>query len=189
MGSEAALRTHGRGAKIGDPHPRWSVSMNRLSLVSLTVACLVQMSSASAAGTGAAAPNEAVAASAVDCLPLQPPRGRHHRIRHVRSVVQLQPVKDVPAPATPAVLPPPAFLSTGNERCFGSIDGKALRDDGCERRRDATLLWNMGKYEAAVAVLCDDPKLRLALERAGSACQAPAPAGPVPMVASNQVQR
>jgi hypothetical protein len=32
------------------------------------------------------------------------------------------------------------------------------------------LLWNMGKQEAAIALLCQNPKLREALEMSGTEC-------------------
>jgi hypothetical protein len=36
--------------------------------------------------------------------------------------------------------------------------------------KNSMLLWNMGKQEAAIALLCQNPKLREALEMSGTEC-------------------
>ena len=48
--------------------------------------------------------------------------------------------------------------------------GQPWRDDNCELVRNSTLLWNIGKKEASVALLCGSPRFRAALERSGSDC-------------------
>jgi hypothetical protein len=113
---------------------------------------------------------------AVDC---DRPKTAPQKARHVR---RASPHVD-PAPAScpvrsyemtvtrqPAAVVP-AMPVNGGDTCMGGpIDGRALRDDHCERLRSAALLWNFGQRDAALAMLCQDPQMRAALDRSGTAC-------------------
>jgi len=53
---------------------------------------------------------------------------------------------------------------------FGASFGHQWTDDNCVMLKNATLLWNMGKQDAAVALLCGNEKMREALEMSGTTC-------------------
>jgi hypothetical protein len=53
---------------------------------------------------------------------------------------------------------------------FGIAGGATWADSGCERRQQAALLFNMGKTNAAVQLMCQDDNVRTALKIAGEPC-------------------
>jgi len=76
---------------------------------------------------------------------------------------------------------PPA-LAVGQDTCMGSTSvgaqgvglgvsiGNSWTDDNCVMLKNSTMLWNMGKYDAAVALMCSNEKVRDALEMSGTEC-------------------
>ncbi len=78
-----------------------------------------------------------------------------------------------------------APLSSSNDTCMGSSSGGAQgvsfgvsfgstwTDGNCVMLKNATMLWNMGKQDAAVALLCTNEQMRQALEVSGTACPRP----------------
>jgi len=83
------------------------------------------------------------------------------------------------SPVASAIAP---ALANGSDTCvgstavgaqgltFGASFGHQWTDDNCVMLKNATLLWNMGKQDAAVALLCGNEKMREALEMSGTAC-------------------
>jgi hypothetical protein len=53
---------------------------------------------------------------------------------------------------------------------FGVSVGGTWKDENCIMRKDATLLFNIGLKNAALARLCQDPKNRDAIETGGTIC-------------------
>jgi hypothetical protein len=76
---------------------------------------------------------------------------------------------------------PPA-LAAGQDTCMGSTSvgaqgvglgvsfGNTWNDDNCVMLKNSTLLWNMGRYDAAIALMCGNDKVRDALELSGTEC-------------------
>jgi hypothetical protein len=68
---------------------------------------------------------------------------------------------------------------------FGIAGGATWADKQCERRQQAALLYNIGRTNAAVELMCQDDNVRAALRVSGEPCTAdrvaatPAPAGAV----------
>jgi hypothetical protein len=75
-----------------------------------------------------------------------------------------------------------APLAVGSESCMGSSSaggqgvgfglsvGTTWHDAKCDRRHDAVTLHNLGKHDAAVALLCQDADISAAMESAGTPC-------------------
>ncbi len=77
----------------------------------------------------------------------------------------------------------PTFLTSAGD-CVGSTGGgvsfpgfgvnlgstSSAGMDGCNRRHNAMLLWNMQKKNAALAVLCQDSDVAKAMQVAGTPC-------------------
>ena len=73
-------------------------------------------------------------------------------------------------------------LTSDHDTCMGSTSlgaqgvglglsiGNTWHDDNCVMLKNSTMLWNMGKYDAAVALMCTNPKVREALEASGTDC-------------------
>lgn len=55
---------------------------------------------------------------------------------------------------------------------FGFSVGSTWKDSGCDRRYNAQALAAVGQAKAAVALLCQDPDIKAAMETAGTPCQA-----------------
>ena len=53
---------------------------------------------------------------------------------------------------------------------FGISTGRSVRDDNCERLKLSKGLYDMGMKVAAVAMLCADKRVHLAMEMAGTPC-------------------
>ena len=53
---------------------------------------------------------------------------------------------------------------------FGVSTGRSVRDDNCERLKLSKGLYDMGMKVAAVAMLCADKRVHLAMEMAGTPC-------------------
>jgi hypothetical protein len=143
--------------------------MTRHPLFALALAVPLLAPTPSAAETLAATPSAAIASTPVSatCGPHAP---RHATAR--RKVARTVVVDHIERPSQTLSISLwqwPA-LPLANERCSGPIDGQELRDDQCELRRNATLLWNMGQRPAAVALLCEQPGMHAALEHAGAVC-------------------
>lgn len=80
-----------------------------------------------------------------------------------------QTIKNVPSMGAPQ-------LTTSNDTCMGSSSGSVAApgigvslgstwtDDNCLRLKNARELWNMGARAGALALLCTDDKVRVALE-------------------------
>ena len=76
----------------------------------------------------------------------------------------------------------PTLMSNGPETCLQSVTGamqlvslglsagKYVSDPGCERRRDAMVLSNMGLRLAAISRLCDSPLIFRALLTSSTPC-------------------
>jgi hypothetical protein len=83
------------------------------------------------------------------------------------------------SPVSSAIAP---ALANGNDTCVGSTSmgaqgltfgasfGHQWTDENCVMLKNATLLWNMGKQDAALALLCGSEKIREALEMSGTEC-------------------
>ena len=50
--------------------------------------------------------------------------------------------------------------------------GQAWTDRNCLLMSKSAMLWNVGKQDAAIALLCRDADMRRALEDSGTACPA-----------------
>jgi hypothetical protein len=82
-------------------------------------------------------------------------------------------------PASTAAAP---NLVSGMDTCMGSTTvgaqgigfgisfGNTWNDDNCVMLKNSTMLWNIGKQDAAVALLCTNEKVREALELSGTEC-------------------
>ena len=53
---------------------------------------------------------------------------------------------------------------------FGFSTGKSVRDENCERLKLSKYLYDTGMKVAAVAILCQDPRVFKAMEMAGTPC-------------------
>lgn len=131
--------------------------MNRHSPILLALACLL------------AAP----AAHAVDCdCEKKPPvvRKKPKKVQRVKVAAPALPPVAAPAPPPPNVVA--VNLSAGTDNCIGSIDPRSngLTDWNCVLLRKSAALANVGKPEAAVALLCADQNMRAALEQTGTSC-------------------
>lgn len=83
-------------------------------------------------------------------------------------------------PANTAIAP--SLMSNGSESCLQSISGglqlvgigvssgKYMQDVECNRRRDAITLSNMGMKVAAVALMCQNPKVWRAMFMSATPC-------------------
>ena len=81
---------------------------------------------------------------------------------------------------TPSVSGP--MLTTSNDTCMGSTSGSfniaglglgggsTYVDENCKRLKNSRELWNMGMKAASLALMCNDPANREALEVTGFAC-------------------
>lgn len=81
---------------------------------------------------------------------------------------------------TPSVSGP--MLTTSNDTCMGSTSGSVniaglglgggstYVDENCKRLKNSRELWNMGMKAASLALMCNDPANREALEVTGFAC-------------------
>lgn len=77
----------------------------------------------------------------------------------------------------------PALTSGGNDSCMGSSSGGAQglsfgvslgstwTDQDCVRRKDATFMHNMGQATIALAIMCQSPNVRAAVESVGTPAQ------------------
>ena len=84
-------------------------------------------------------------------------------------------IRNVPAMGT-------TLLTTSNDTCMGSTSGSVVVagfgigggstyvDTDCRRIKNARELWNMGMKKASLALMCNDPENRVALEVTGYAC-------------------
>ena len=84
-------------------------------------------------------------------------------------------IRNVPAMGT-------TLLTTSNDTCMGSTSGSVVVagfgigggstyvDTDCRRIKNARELWNMGMKSASLALMCNDPENRIALEVTGFAC-------------------
>jgi hypothetical protein len=151
--------------------------MKRYRTVLFTLATLVAAPAALAASAA-----EANANASCDCAALKaevaraPTKPKRHRV----VARKLAPVQPVAAPAPPA--PPAASasasaavnLATGTHDCVRSASGLSMgqvwTDHNCVRLTKSTTLWNLGKQEAALTLLCEDAEIRDALERSGTTC-------------------
>jgi hypothetical protein len=83
-------------------------------------------------------------------------------------------------PRTASTSTAPALTSGGNDSCMGSTSGGAQglsfglslgstwTDKDCIRRKDATFMHNMGQRTIALAIMCQSPDVRAAVEAVGS---------------------
>ena len=53
---------------------------------------------------------------------------------------------------------------------FGAAVGKHVRDLNCERIKLSKVLYDYGMKVAAVSILCQDPRVHMAMQSAGSPC-------------------
>ena len=84
-------------------------------------------------------------------------------------------IRNVPAMGT-------TLLTTSNDTCMGSTSGSVVVagfgigggstyvDTDCRRIKNARELWNMGMKSASLALMCNDPENRIALEVTGFDC-------------------
>jgi hypothetical protein len=84
---------------------------------------------------------------------------------------------------TPTVVPP-GLAAAGVETCLGSASGgislmgggltfgSTVVDSGCSIRLLSRQLFNFGFQKAAVALMCQDERVAVAMDRAGSPCPA-----------------
>lgn len=84
-------------------------------------------------------------------------------------------IRNVPAMGT-------TLLTTSNDTCMGSTSGSVVMagfgigggstyvDNDCKRLKNAREFWNMGMQAASLALMCNDPDNRQALEVTGYAC-------------------
>jgi hypothetical protein len=81
---------------------------------------------------------------------------------------------------TPSMFSPP--LVSSNDTCMGSTSGSvaapglgigfgtAWVDDNCKMLKNSQALWNMGFKAASIALMCNDDKIKEALEITGYTC-------------------
>lgn len=60
----------------------------------------------------------------------------------------------------------------GQGMSFGFSVGTTWKDGGCDRRYNAQALASVGQAKAAIALLCQDPDIKTAMETAGTPCTA-----------------
>jgi len=86
-------------------------------------------------------------------------------------------VRNVPDVVAPSIIggnPCSVGVSGGVAAAgFGITAGGTWADRACERRQEAALLYNIGKHAAAVALLCQDERVRDAMYATGEACAPP----------------
>jgi len=97
---------------------------------------------------------------------------------NVTSVTEVNPAQ-ARNPVASAVAP---MLTSANDSCMGSTSvgaqgvtlgvsvGHTWTDENCVMLKNTMMLWNMGRQEAAVALMCGNDKVREALELAGTEC-------------------
>jgi len=88
--------------------------------------------------------------------------------------------QDINSPPASAIAP--SIMSYSQDLCttgvsgafqgqlFGLSGGKAVRDENCERLKLSKYLYDTGMKVAAVAILCQDPRVFKAMEMAGTPC-------------------
>jgi hypothetical protein len=88
--------------------------------------------------------------------------------------------QEIKSPPASAIAP--ALQSGGNDTCtiaatgavqtqiLGISGGTHIRDLNCERIKNSKQLYNMGMKVAAVALMCQDPKVFEAMMMAGTPC-------------------
>ena len=86
-----------------------------------------------------------------------------------------QTIRNVPSVSGPTI-------TSSNDTCMGSASGsanapgfgislgKTYTDDNCVMLKNAREMWNMGMRAAAMALMCNDPKNKAALEVTGFKC-------------------
>ena len=88
--------------------------------------------------------------------------------------------QDINSPPASAIAP--SIMSYSQDLCttgvsgafqgqlFGFSTGKSVRDENCERLKLSKYLYDTGMKVAAVAILCQDPRVFKAMEMAGTPC-------------------
>lgn len=128
-----------------------------------TIGCLVNCTDQTASTRDLASSNEAIAAI---------------QAQAARDVAGIN--ADAKIRNTPSVNGPP--LVSSNDTCMGSASGsinapgiglalgKTYTDTNCVMLKNSRELWNMGMKAAALALMCNDPANRQALEVTGFTC-------------------
>jgi hypothetical protein len=133
----------------------------------------------------AAPPARAAEGDPCPCAAPEPPKpAKPKRARAARKPVLPTQIA-LPSAPPPANISPVATASVNvgaaSHLCVSSLGanaattGQVWTDRNCLLVSKSAMLWNVGKQEAAVSLLCSDADMRRALETSGTPCPAGAP--------------
>ena len=143
--------------------------MKRIIAVLLFIPCLAMAQTATNSGSTASSRSNSTNAGNAQNISFSSPSDSTTTIQGSTTI------RNVPAMGT-------TLLTTSNDTCMGSTSGSVVVagfgigggstyvDTDCRRIKNARELWNMGMKAASLALMCNDPDNRIALEVTGFAC-------------------
>ena len=143
--------------------------MKRIIAVLLFIPCLAVAQTAANSGSTASSRSNSTNAGNAQNISFSSPSDSTTTIQGSTTI------RNVPAMGT-------TLLTTSNDTCMGSTSGSVVVagfgigggstyvDTDCRRIKNARELWNMGMKAASLALMCNDPDNRIALEVTGFAC-------------------
>ena len=143
--------------------------MKRIIAVLLFMPCLAMAQTAANSGSTASSRSNSTNAGNAQNITFTNPADSTTTIQGSTTI------RNVPAMGT-------TLLTTSNDTCMGSTSGSVVVagfgigggstyvDTDCRRIKNARELWNMGMKSASLALMCNDPENRIALEVTGFAC-------------------
>ena len=143
--------------------------MKRIIAVLLFIPCLAVAQTAANSGSTASSRSNSTNAGNAQNISFSSPSDSTTTIQGSTTI------RNVPAMGT-------TLLTTSNDTCMGSTSGSVVVagfgigggstyvDTDCRRIKNARELWNMGMKSASLALMCNDPDNRIALEVTGFDC-------------------
>ena len=143
--------------------------MKRIIAVLLFIPCLAMAQTAANSGSTASSRSNSTNAGNAQNITFTNPADSTTTIQGSTTI------RNVPAMGT-------TLLTTSNDTCMGSTSGSVVVagfgigggstyvDTDCRRIKNARELWNMGMKSASLALMCNDPENRIALEVTGFDC-------------------
>ena len=143
--------------------------MKRIIAVLLFMPCLAMAQTAANSGSTASSRSNSTNAGNAQNITFTNPADSTTTIQGSTTI------RNVPAMGT-------TLLTTSNDTCMGSTSGSVVVagfgigggstyvDTDCRRIKNARELWNMGMKSASLALMCNDPDNRIALEVTGFDC-------------------